>query len=187
MAPASADDLIAQWLQQDEVSGQTEEVRPDLNAITDEQWREMFAIGREQPDAFAHLLVEHGSKSQTDTFLIWLAILTAALALPVGVFRNWTEALEKWGPRRVQAELSERSLGSSACINVGGTRDVVVGFIRDWLAWREQHQFNWTMWGVISGFVLGICCRAGSRLIPSRSQNQAARVSGSGKREQPRR
>ena len=102
MAPASADDLIAQWLQQDDVSGQTEEVRPDLNAITDEQWREMFAIGREQPDAFAHLLVEHGSKSQTDIFLVWLAILTAALALLVGGIRNWTEALEKWGPRRVQ-------------------------------------------------------------------------------------
>jgi hypothetical protein len=84
MAPASADDLIAQWLQQDDVSGQTEEVRPDLNAITDEQWREMLAIGREQPDAFAHLLVEHGSKSQTDIFLVWLAILTAALALLVG-------------------------------------------------------------------------------------------------------
>ena len=84
MAPASADDLIAQWLQYDEVSGQTEEVRPDLNAITDEQWREMFAIGREQPDAFAHLLVEHGSKSQTDIVLVWLAILTAALALLVG-------------------------------------------------------------------------------------------------------
>ena len=92
MAPASADDLIAQWLQQDDVSGQTEEVRPDLNAITDEQW--MFAVGREQPDA--HLLV------QTDTFLVWLAILTAALALLVGGIRNWTEALEKWGPRRVQ-------------------------------------------------------------------------------------
>jgi hypothetical protein len=59
--------------------------------------------------------------------------------------RRWTEALEKWGPRRVQAELSERALGSSACINVGGTRDVVIGFIHDWLAWREQHQFNWTM------------------------------------------
>ena len=76
MAPASADDLIAQWLQQDEVSGQTEEVRPDLNAITDEQWREMFAIGRARPDAFA--------QSQTNTFLVWLAILTAALALLVG-------------------------------------------------------------------------------------------------------
>ena len=98
MAPASADDLIAQWLQQDEVSGQTEEVRPDLNAITDEQWREMFAIGRARPDAFA--------QSQTNTFLVWLAILTAALALLVGGIRNWTEALEQWGPRRVQAELS---------------------------------------------------------------------------------
>jgi hypothetical protein len=84
MTPASADDLIAQWLQQDEVNGHTEEVRPDLNAITDEQWREMFTTAREQPDAFAHLLVEHGSKSQTDIFLVWLAILTTGLALLVG-------------------------------------------------------------------------------------------------------
>ena len=38
----------------------------------------------------------------------------------------------------------------------GETRNVVVGFIRDWLAWREEHQINWTMWGVISGFIVGI-------------------------------
>jgi hypothetical protein len=83
-APAGAeDDLIAQWLQQDEARGQAQDVRPDLNAITDEQWREMFAIGREQPDAFANLPVEPGSKSQTEIFPVWLAILTAALALLV--------------------------------------------------------------------------------------------------------
>lgn len=74
--------------------------------------------------------------------------------------RSWTEALEKQGPKRVEAELSDRALGSSACINVGETRDVVVGFIRDWLAWREQHQIDWTMWGVISGFVVGIAAIA---------------------------
>jgi hypothetical protein len=45
--------------------------------------------------------------------------------------RRWTEALEKWGPKRVEAELSDRVLGSSACINVEETRYVVVGFIRD--------------------------------------------------------
>ncbi len=63
----------------------------------------------------------------------------------------WTEALEKWGPARV--ELSDRALGSSARINVG---EIAVGFIRDWLAWREQHQINWTMWAVILGFAVGI-------------------------------
>jgi hypothetical protein len=70
--------------------------------------------------------------------------------------RRWTEALEKWGPKRVEAELSDRALGWSACINVGETRGVVVGFIRDWLVWREQHQINWTMWAVILGFAVGI-------------------------------
>jgi hypothetical protein len=88
--PASADDLIAQWLKQDEASGQTEEVRPDLNSITDEQWRDMFTIGREQPDAFGRLLVEYGGKSQTDIFPVWLAILTAALALLVGGIKGST-------------------------------------------------------------------------------------------------
>ena len=70
--------------------------------------------------------------------------------------RRWTEALEKWGPKRVEAELSDRALGSSACINVGETRDIVVGFSRDWLAWREKNQINWTMWAVIMGFAVGI-------------------------------
>ena len=94
--PASADDLIAQWLQQDEASGRAQEVRPDLNAITDEQWREMFTIGREQPHAFAHLLVEHGSKSQTDIFPVWLAILTAALALLVGGIKGSAGIRRQW-------------------------------------------------------------------------------------------
>ena len=79
--------------------------------------------------------------------------------------QRWTEALEKWGPKRVEAELSDRALGSSACINVGETRDVVVGFIRDWLAWREQHQINWTMWAVIMGFVVGIGAIAASIFV----------------------
>jgi hypothetical protein len=34
----------------------------------------------------------------------------------------------------VEAELSDRALGSSTCINVGETSGIVVGFIRDWLA-----------------------------------------------------
>ena len=70
--------------------------------------------------------------------------------------RGWTEALEKWGPKRVEAELSDRALGSSACINIGETRDVVVGFIRDGLVWRGQHQIDWTMLAVILAFTVGI-------------------------------
>ena len=70
--------------------------------------------------------------------------------------RRWTEALEKWGPTRVEPELSDRALGSSARINIGETRGVVVGFIRDWLVWREQHQINWAMLTVILAFAVGI-------------------------------
>jgi hypothetical protein len=70
--------------------------------------------------------------------------------------RRWTEALEKWGPKRVEEKLSSRVLGSSASMNIAETRGVVVGFARDWLAWREQNQVDWTMWAVIIGFVMGI-------------------------------
>src|SRR5262245_18362287 len=49
--PASAQDPIAEWLKQDEVEGQIDEVRPDLNALTDQQLQEMFRIGREQVDS----------------------------------------------------------------------------------------------------------------------------------------
>ena len=45
-------------------------------------------------------------------------------------------------------------------MNVAETRGVVVGFARDWLAWREQNQINWTMWAVIFGFVMGIAIMA---------------------------
>jgi hypothetical protein len=74
--------------------------------------------------------------------------------------RRWTEALEKWGPKRVEDELSKNILGSSNKLNVGETRGVVVGFIRDWLAWREQNQINWTMWAAIIGFVVGFAAIA---------------------------
>ena len=42
--PASADDLIEQWLKKDEASAQTVEARPDLNALTDEQWNELLSL-----------------------------------------------------------------------------------------------------------------------------------------------
>src|SRR4029078_4655776 len=39
VTPASADDLIEQWLKKDEASAQTVEARTDLNALTDGQWK----------------------------------------------------------------------------------------------------------------------------------------------------
>jgi len=49
--PATADDLIEKWLRQDESSGQVDVVRQDLNALTNEEWRDIFDIGNRQPDA----------------------------------------------------------------------------------------------------------------------------------------
>jgi hypothetical protein len=58
--PASADDPIAEWLKQDEVDSQIDEVRPDLNALTDQQLQEMFRIGREQVGS--PQLIERGAE-----------------------------------------------------------------------------------------------------------------------------
>ena len=64
--PANADDLIEQWLKQDEISGQTLEARQDLNALTDEQWNEIFKIRLDQPDVeLGRLLVERARETPT--------------------------------------------------------------------------------------------------------------------------
>ena len=72
--------------------------------------------------------------------------------------RRWTQALEKWGPKRVEVGLSDRALG---CVRPhkcrGDERRRSRFHSRDWLAWREQHQINWTMWAMILGIAVGDC------------------------------
>ena len=83
-APASADDLIAQWLRQNE-GAQTDEARQDLNALTDERWNEIFKIGLEQPDAeLGRLLLERGRETPTQVLSLWLAALVVACGLVIG-------------------------------------------------------------------------------------------------------
>jgi hypothetical protein len=102
--------LIAQWLKQDEATGQTEEVRPDLNSITDEQWRDIFTIGREPPDAaFGRLLVEYGGKSQTAIFPVWLALLTAALGLLIGGIKGSTRIRRQLRTLRAPVHMNDLS------------------------------------------------------------------------------
>jgi hypothetical protein len=73
VTPASADDLIEQWLKKDEASAQTVEARPDLNALTDEQWHEIFKFGREQAEP-----VEYARETPTRILPLWLATLVVA-------------------------------------------------------------------------------------------------------------
>ena len=79
VTPASADDLIEQWLKKDEASAQTVEARPDLNALTDEQWNEIFKFGREQAEP-----VEYARETPTRSLPLWLAALVVACGIVIG-------------------------------------------------------------------------------------------------------
>ncbi len=79
VTPASADDLIEQWLKKDEASAQTVEARPDLNALTDEQWNEIFKFGREQAEP-----VEYARETPTRSLTLWLAALVVACGIVIG-------------------------------------------------------------------------------------------------------
>ena len=83
--PATADDLIEKWLRQDESSGQVDVVRQDLNALTNEEWRDIFDIGSRQPDAeLSRRLLERADATPTHVFSAWLAALAAAFTTMIG-------------------------------------------------------------------------------------------------------
>jgi len=83
--PATADDLIEKWLRQDESSGQVDVVRQDLNALTNEEWRDIFDIGSRQPDAeLSRRLLERADATPTHVFSAWLAALAAAFTIMIG-------------------------------------------------------------------------------------------------------
>jgi hypothetical protein len=87
-APARADDPIAQWLKQDESDGQNDEVRPDLNALTDQQLQDIFNVGREQ--ANSHQLIERRSEERTPVLYIWLLAIAAGFGAVIGAIKAGT-------------------------------------------------------------------------------------------------
>jgi hypothetical protein len=90
-APARADDPIAQWLKQDEAAGQNDEVRPDLNALTEQQLQYIFNVGREQ--ANSHQLIERGSEERTPVLYIWLLAIAAGFGMVIGAVKAGTFVL----------------------------------------------------------------------------------------------
>jgi hypothetical protein len=87
-APARADDPIAQWLKQDEADGQNDEVRPDLNALTEQQLQYIFNVGREQ--ANSHQLFERRSEERTPVLYIWLLAIAAGFGAVIGAIKAGT-------------------------------------------------------------------------------------------------
>jgi hypothetical protein len=82
-APVRADDPIAQWLKQNEIDGRSDQVRPDLHALTDQQLHEIFKVGPEQADGYQ--LIEVGSKELSNAlYVIWLITVAAGFAVVIG-------------------------------------------------------------------------------------------------------
>jgi hypothetical protein len=97
-APARAADSIEELLKQDEI-GENDEVRRDLNALTEEQWEYYFKVGRPQTDiehggqlterrSESHL-IECESEEHIRVVYIWLAVLVAAFGTAIGAFKAW--------------------------------------------------------------------------------------------------
>jgi hypothetical protein len=74
-APALAANSIEEWLQLDEASGPNDELRPDLDALTEAQWEYYFKVGRKQTDtALDSQLIEPESEKRTSVLYIWIEL-----------------------------------------------------------------------------------------------------------------
>jgi hypothetical protein len=83
--PARAQDPIAEWLKQDEVDSQIDEVRPDLNALTDQQLRDIFNVWPEQADSPE--LIERGRQEPMLVLYIWLIAIVAGFGAVIGAVK----------------------------------------------------------------------------------------------------
>jgi hypothetical protein len=112
-APAHCEDLIAQWLQEDERGSQTEEPRQDLNALTDAQWTSLFRFGREVTDSqLGRQLLMRVNKNHTNVLYIWIAVLLAGFGVVIGAIKARTfirrEATRLTAPvQLIEPELAE--------------------------------------------------------------------------------
>jgi hypothetical protein len=86
-APVHADDPIAQWLKQDESDSQNDQVRPDLHALTEEQWHYYFKVEQKQPDIeLGGQLIVRESEERPRVLYIWVAAIAAGVGMAIGAF-----------------------------------------------------------------------------------------------------
>ena len=89
-APALAANSIEEWLQLDEASGPNDELRPDLDALTEAQWEYYFKVGRKQTDtALDSQLIERESEKRTSVLYIWIATIAAGFGMAIGTIKAW--------------------------------------------------------------------------------------------------
>jgi hypothetical protein len=87
---ALAADTIEELLQQDEVSGQNDVLRPDLKALTEVQWEYYFVVGHKLTDTeLDSQLVAHEGEKPTRVRYIWLAVIAAGFGMTIGAIKAW--------------------------------------------------------------------------------------------------
>jgi hypothetical protein len=87
---ALAADTIEELLQQDEVSGQNDLLRPDLKALTEVEWEYYLVAGHKLPDTeLDSKPVERESAKPTRVRYIWLAVIAAGFGMAIGAIKAW--------------------------------------------------------------------------------------------------
>jgi hypothetical protein len=105
--PVHADDPIAEWLKQDESDNQNDQVRPDLHALTDQQLKDIFTIGRDQADR--HELIESGSEEYPRVLYIWLVTIAAGFGAVIGAFKAMPFIRRRLRTLGVSVEIKDQS------------------------------------------------------------------------------
>src|SRR5262245_4156080 len=86
--PVLAADSIEELLHQDEVDGQDDALRPDLNAFTEEQWQYYFKVERKQPDIeLGGQLIVRESEERPRVLYIWVAAIAAGFGIAIGAIQ----------------------------------------------------------------------------------------------------
>ena len=83
--PALAADSIEE-LHQHEADDDNDALRPDLNALTEEQWQYYFKVERKQPDIELQLIVRE-SEERPRVLYIWIAAVAAGFGLTIGAIQ----------------------------------------------------------------------------------------------------
>lgn len=74
----------------DEASGPNDELRPDLDALTEAQWEYYFKVGRKQTDtALDSQLIERESEKRTSVLYIWIATIAGGFGMAIGTIKAW--------------------------------------------------------------------------------------------------
>ena len=84
--PALAADSIEELLHQHEADDDNDALRPDLNALTEEQWQYYFKVERKQPDIELQLIVREGEE-RPRVLYIWVAAIAAGFGMAIGAIQ----------------------------------------------------------------------------------------------------